>query len=310
MATLQSYDLKGKKLSFANWISNLSPTDTPFVSMTGKESITQTLFQWQTDSLSAVDANNAQVEGSQAVAGVRTPTTVKENITQILRKVVQVSDTADQLANYGRGRELQYQMEKAGKEIKRDLETILLSAQAKDDGSAATARKTAGFQGLVAAKDAADADTGAVVNKETKTSGVVTEAELFDLTYNLYLSGSKANIIMFHPSHASFFAALMENAPPTTSRAKMFDGMDTKFNHFVSSIVDPLGQEFKLIPNRFMPANAIYFLNPSDWTQMVLREPSRTKLAKTGSSEKWMIEMEVGLRHRHPYASGILKIKA
>lgn len=310
MATLQSYDLKGKKLSFANWISNLSPTDTPFVSMTGKESITQTLFQWQTDSLAAVDANNAQVEGSQATSAVRTPTTVKENTTQILRKVVQVSDTADQLANYGRGRELQYQMEKAGKEIKRDLETILLSAQAKDDGSAAAARKTGGFEALVAAKGVADADTGAIVHKETAVASTIKETELFDLTYNLYLSGSKANIIMFHPKHASFFAALMENAPPTTSRAKMFDGMDTKFNHFVSSIVDPLGQEYKLIPNRFMPANAIYFLSPSDWTQMVLREPSRTKLAKTGSSEKWMIEMEVGLRHRHPYASGILKIKA
>ena len=39
MATLVSYDLTGKQLSFANWISNLPPTDTPFVSMTGKESI-------------------------------------------------------------------------------------------------------------------------------------------------------------------------------------------------------------------------------------------------------------------------------
>ena len=37
--TLVSYDLNGKKLSFANWISNLSPTETPFVSMTGKEAI-------------------------------------------------------------------------------------------------------------------------------------------------------------------------------------------------------------------------------------------------------------------------------
>lgn len=40
----------------------------------------------------------------------------------------------------------------------------------------------------------------------------------------------------------------------------------------------------------------------------VLRAPSRTKLAKDGSYEKWMLEMEVGLRHRNPYASGILKI--
>ena len=114
MATFTSYELNGKKLSFANWISNLSPTDTYFTSATGKEAIQQTLFQWQTDRL-AKAANNAVVEGSAAEAPVRSSTTVLNNVTEILRKVVRVSDTANSLANYDRGQELQYQMEKAGK---------------------------------------------------------------------------------------------------------------------------------------------------------------------------------------------------
>ncbi|MGL5579421.1 MAG: SU10 major capsid protein, partial [Cetobacterium sp.] len=49
---------------------------------------------------------------------------------------------------------------------------------------------------------------------------------------------------------------------------------------------------------------------PKDWDQMVLREPTKTKLAKVGSSERYMIELEVGLRHRNPFASGILKLSA
>ncbi|MGL5014260.1 MAG: SU10 major capsid protein, partial [Bacteroidales bacterium] len=53
MAILTSYDLRGKKDSFASWISNLSPTDTYFVSVTKKEQVQNTLFQWQTDSLAA-----------------------------------------------------------------------------------------------------------------------------------------------------------------------------------------------------------------------------------------------------------------
>lgn len=322
--TLISYDLNGKKLSFANWISNLSPTETPFVSMTGKEAISQTLFQWQTDTLEKANLNNAVAEGSPAESQERKSTTVLNNVTQILRKVVKVSDTANALANYGRGKELQYQMEKAGKEIKRDLEAILLNNVAKDEGTgpgegdAGGARKTAGFKGLVApkaAKDAAagtpgvDPDTGAIVHQDTDEAKL-SEEDLFRLTYNLYLSGSHANIIMFHPKHAAFFASLMEGNAAGSGRLKMFDGPDTKFNHYVSSIVDPLGQEFKLIPNRWMPQDAVYFFTPSDWTQMVLRAPQRTKLAKDGSYEKWMIEMEVGLRHRNPYASGILAIKA
>lgn len=309
MATLTSYDLNGKKLSFANWISNLSPTDTPFVSMVGKEAVQQTLFQWQTDTLAKADPTNAVLEGAAAVDGVSSTTAVKTNVTQILRKVVKVSDTANALANYGRGRELQYQMEKAGKEIKRDLEVILLSAQARVDGDSSTARKTAGFQGLVAAAGVADPDTGAIVSKVSAASGAITEAELFDMTYQLYLSGSSANIIMFHPKYASFFSSLQEKSGAGANRMRMFTNVDNEVNLHVSSLVDPLGQEFKLIPNRFMPADAIYFFDPSDWTQMVLRAPSREKLAKDGSYEKWMIEMEVGLRHRNPYASGILKVK-
>jgi hypothetical protein len=307
MSTFVSYEQNGKKLSFANWISNLSPQEVPFTSMTGKESIAQTLFQWQTDSLAPV-AENAVIEGSAAPSVQIGSTTTVSNITQILRKVVQVSDTANVTANYGRGKELQYQMEKKGKEIKRDLEYALLNQVTQVPGDAGTARKTAGFEGLVALNGVADADTGAIVHKDTAVAAVFTEDELFDLTYELYIAGSAANIIMFHPKHASFFSALQErNDSSTGNRQRIFENT-TRFAVEVTTIVDPLGQEYKLIPNRWMPEEKIFFFNSSDWTQMVLRAPQRTKLAKDGSYEKWMIELECGLRHRNPYASGILNI--
>jgi len=311
MATMNSYDLNGKKLSFANWISNITPTDTPFVSMTGKEKIKNTVFQWQEDNLANVDTDNAQKEGEAIVSmATHTATTERSNTTQILRKIVNVSDSANATDNYGRTKELQYQMEKASKEIKRDLEAILLSDQAKVDGSASVARKTASVQKLIAAKDATQTGTGAKVHTETATSGTITEAELFSATMNLYLAGSEANIIMFHPSHASFFASLSETPNAGSSRVLMFDGMSTKFNRYISTLVDPLGQEYRLIPNRFMPEKRIFIFNPKDWTQMILREPQRIKLDKKGSYEQYLIEMEVGLRHRNQFASGLIEIKA
>lgn len=309
MAMLHSYDLNGKKLSFANWISNIVPADTPFTSMTGKEAIKNTEFHWQVDVLAAPDAANAVEEGSTVSDASHVATVEKSNYTQILRKVVNVSDTANAMDNYGRASELAYQMEKASKELKRDLETILLSAQTKVAAASGTAPKTDCFQALVAAKDAADAATGAIVHKETAVADTITEKELFDVTYNLYLAGSEANIIMYHPENAAFFASLMETPASGSQRMKMFEGMDTTFNKYVSTIIDPLGQSYKLIPNRFMPKKTVYFLNPKDWTQMVLRAPQKIKLDKKGSFEQYFIEMELGLRHRNPYASGILKIK-
>lgn len=306
MTTLRSYDLNGKKLSFANWISNLSPQETPFTSMTGKESIDQTLFQWQVDCLE-IAKSNAIKEGSPAVESNMSSTQVKSNITQILRKTVKVSDTANALANYGRGKEIQYQMEKAGQEIKRDLEYAFLNNTLAVEGSATVARETAGFRGLVAPVDAIESDTYAVVHSHSAAPNVFTEKDIFKITYNLYLSGSDANIIMYHPKHATVFSALQEATGANGQRKRIFESTP-KFSVYVSTIVDPLGQSYSLVPNRWMPEDAVYFFNASDWTQMVLRAPARTKLAKDGNYEKWMVEMEVGLRHKHPFASGILEL--
>lgn len=310
---MASYDLKGRKQSFAEWVSNISPTETPFSSMTGKEAISQTKFQWQTDYIPAPKDDNAQTEGSIPTEDTLTKTTVKDNITQIFRRGVAVSDTANVVAYHGRGKELGYQMEKASLELKRDMEKAFLVNKAAS-GSGSATRATAGFEGLCSAKDAADVDTSAVVHKETGANTGPTEAELFDLTYNLYLANSKANVIMFHPKHASFFSSLLEitagDVATKGNRMKMFGAMSDKYNAEVDTIIDPLGQQFALVPNRLMPADALYFFNPADWTQMVLRAPKKIQLDKKGSLEEWMIEAEIGLRHRNPFASGILKVKA
>lgn len=314
-----SYDLKGTKLSFADWISNLSPTETPFVSMTGKEAITQTKFQWQTDKIPAAKGDHDIQEGSAPIFEDPTLTEVITNNTQIFRRAVSVSDTANAVAYYGRGKEIGYQMEKAGLEIKRDMEKAFLwqdhgnapTNGTSTNGTAAatnTAPLTAGFLGLVAKVDVADTDTGAKVHMKTGTANVATEAKLFELTYNLYLANSKANVIMFHPKHAGFFSSLLSVTAATNNRMKMFDAMDDLYNVEVDTIIDPLGQKFALIPNRQMPENYFYFFNPSDWTQMVLRAPKKIQLAKVGSSEEWVIEAEIGLRHRNRYASGILHL--
>ena len=316
MAIFSTYGQNGKKLSFANWISNISPEETPFGSATGKESVKQTKYSWQCDSLAKSTADNAVAEGSDAGEAVMKPTVEISNVTQILRKVVHVSDTADATENYGRGKELMYQLSKAGAEIKRDLEKSMLNNGVAVAGSAGSqVRKFGGFKALVGMTDGTvnetghtgvdpDPDSGAVVVAKSGTAGTFTEEQLFDLTGQLYLAGAKADTIMVHPAHAGFFSKLQEK---DATRVRYFQNTKT-IDLEVSTVVDPLGQKFSIVYNREMPKDAVYIYNPSDWTQMVFRAPKREELAKTGSSEKWMIEMEVGLRHRNPYASAILNL--
>ena len=312
MAVIKSFELEGNKQSFASWISNLSPCDTPFTSMIGKEGITQAQYSWQTDTLAPAD-NNPYEEGSQFVAQTRPTTREITNFTSILRATASVSSTAEAVATHGRGSELAYQMTKAGKELMRDLEWMNLSSVNGHPGTDTKASRFAGFEGLVAGLYAHDNDTGAVVHKEIEVSSkrhTCMEADdIFDMTYNLYLAGSKADKIMFHPKHALAFSSMIGNDPNRLLTYRMFDGLDTKFNTQVKKLRDPLGRTYTLIPNRYVPEDKIYFFNEADWTQMILRAPKRVRLAKNGASETHMIEMEVGLRHRHPFASGVLAIK-
>ena len=52
----QTYEQVGIKEDISDVISNISPTKTPFQTSIGNEKITNTLFQWQTDALRAVQS--------------------------------------------------------------------------------------------------------------------------------------------------------------------------------------------------------------------------------------------------------------
>ena len=104
--------------------------------------------EWQTDSLADVDLTNAKVEGADATSPVLTPTTRVGNYTQISDKVVQVSTTDDKVDKAGRSTETAYQLAKASSELKRDMESILLSDQAQDAGSNVIPRKLGGSSSL------------------------------------------------------------------------------------------------------------------------------------------------------------------
>ncbi|MGL5013153.1 MAG: SU10 major capsid protein [Bacteroidales bacterium] len=315
MTMLKTFDLKGNKQSFAEWISNLSPCETPFISMINKEATDQVQYSWQTDALGAAK-NDAIVEGSAAVAVKPASTSVKTNFTQIFRKAVRVSDTTKKIGLYGRASELAYQMEKAGMEIKRDLESHLLnSREAGRPGTTMNHGIVGGVYGMVAGVNIKDVGTDAVVHKVVQYAAGAhnkkfTQVQVFDLTYNLYLAGSRANKVMVHPMNMYLFSDWIGDSTVTPHVHRMFDGMDEKFNAHVSKFRDPLGQEFEIIPNRYMAKNQLFFFHDADWTQMILRAPEQSELGKTGSAEKHMIEMEVGLRHRNPFASGILEFNA
>ena len=143
MPVLTTYGTTGRREDLADIIYNISPSDTPFMSGVGKNKATSTTHSWQTDTLTAVAAN-AKAEGATISYPTLTSSTKVSNYTQISSKACQVSGTDDAVNLAGRNSEIAYQVAKAAKELKRDMENALLSNVAAATGDATTARALGG----------------------------------------------------------------------------------------------------------------------------------------------------------------------
>ena len=127
--TFETYDAVGNREDLQNIIYNITPTDTPFMSSIGTGTATFTKHEWQTDSLAAA-ASNAQIEGDDSPSAAMSATSRVLNYTQISYKPVMVSGTQEAVIHAGVNSELAYQIAKAGKELKRDMELDLTGKNA------------------------------------------------------------------------------------------------------------------------------------------------------------------------------------
>ena len=279
MATYKTYDTVGIREDLQNAIYDISPTTTPFMSTVGRSTAKNTLHEWQTDSLAAVNLDNAQVEGADAVAPTLTPTTRVGNYTQISDKVVQVSTTDDKVDKAGRSTETAYQLSKASAEIKRDMESILLSDQAKDAGTSSTARKLGGLA------------TWLTTNVVDTAGAAPTEDNLKEAVLKAYTEGGEPTVLLVSPANkqvVSTFPGIAEQRfqAPGTGQTKIIGAADMYMSDF--------GQ-LSVVPDRFLSDDISYVLDPSMANVAYLRPFKSTKLAKMGDSEKTMMNVEYTL---------------
>jgi len=290
----------------SNIIYDISPTDTPFMSNIGRDTASNTYFEWQVDELAAAAAN-AAIEGADAGNADFTATVRVANYTQISRKVISVSGTADSVNTAGMRTVMAYETAKKAKELKRDMEFILLSNQAGVAGSGtSTARNTAGLPTWLISNSVANGATlpemsGASGNGypdtawtslSTSTDVAFTETMLKTAIQNVWSEGGDPKILMVGPYNktvASTFAGLAEqrvtynNAKPL----KIIATADVYLSDF---------GEVAIVPNRFQPENFAFVLDPEYASVSYLR-PFRTfDIAKTGDSDKKEMVVEYGLR--------------
>jgi hypothetical protein len=310
MATYQTYQTVGIREDLADIIYNISPTETPFMSGVAKNKATNTTHQWQTDALADVAAN-AAVEGDAISYATLAASAKEENYTQISTKGIQVSGTNDAVTSAGRNNELAYQVAKAAKELKRDMETALLSNVAKAAGNATTARKLGGCQTWIETNVDAGAGGSGAGNGAARTDGTqraFTEDQLKGVLRSCYNEGGNPNMIMvgaFNKQKLSGF----------TGGSTRFDAAEDR--RLITSI-DVYESDFgtmQVAPNRFIRgANSTaakvgqdaLILEMDYWAVSFLRDFSLQTPAQTRDADQRFMVAEYTLESRNEKASGMV----
>lgn len=307
--TFTTFDAKGIREDLSNVITNIAPEETPFMSNIGRESISNSLYEWQTDTLAAAAANK-QLEGDDVTSFDAVTATVRlQNYAQISRKTIVLSATEEVVNKAGRRSELAYQIAKRGSELKRDQEFTMLNGAVAAAGNTTTARGTASLQAFI--KTNYDMQTNGAnpsyttLPNSARTDGNVrtfTETILKNVIQQVWTAGGTPKILMTGPvnkqrvSGFSGIASSRFNIDGGARPATIIGAADIYVSDFGN---------VQVVPNRFQRERDAFVIDPDYAKLMTLRPYQQVELAKTGDAEKRMLIVEWGLKVTAENAHGI-----
>jgi hypothetical protein len=307
--TFTTFDAKGIREDLSNIITNIAPEETPYMSNVGRESISNSLFEWQTDTLASAAANK-QLEGDDVTSFDSVTATVRlQNYAQISRKTIVLSATEETVNKAGRRSELAYQIAKRSAELKRDQEFSMLNGAVAAAGNTTTARGTASLQAFI--KTNYDMQTnGANPSYTTVPTGArsdgnvrtFTETILKNVIQQVWTAGGTPKILMTGPvnkqrvSGFSGIASARYNLNGGDRPATIIGAADIYVSDF--------GQ-VQVVPNRFQRERDAFVIDPDYAKVTMLRPYQQIELAKTGDAEKRMLIVEWGHKVLAENAHGI-----
>ncbi|WP_421901302.1 SU10 major capsid protein [Maridesulfovibrio sp.] len=287
-------------------ITNIAPTETPFISSIGKAKCDTTTPDWLEDDLEPA-AKNAHVEGDDTEAeALSTPERLK-NVTQILKKSFFLSGTMQASKMNGRKDELNYQSGKKTKEIAKDTEYAALNNESLVAGDTSVAREMKGAVGWV------DKASGSYYdfNNTPAATNHITEDILTDVLQSMWEKGATPTTVL---------------APPSQKRkiSKFTDGGRIAFNANASQkkitmAVRLIETDFgvvAVIPTRTLEAvdksgtmyDRVLIYDKALFEVLTLkgRGLKRDTLAKTGDGTKFQLVTEKTLKCRSKKAVGLI----
>lgn len=305
--TVQAVGRVGNREDLSDIIYNISPTDTPFISAIGRGKATSTYTEWQTDSLVAANHNNKTIQGDDLANESRPNTTRVGTHTQIFKKVIGTSSTAQAVRQAGRANEHALQVAKAGKELKRDMEKRFLGNYASVAATASVAGETAGAQAWLTSNVSRGVSganggfsAGIVAAATDGTPRTSTETIFKTVLSSIWTNGGDASMAIASLTQkqtmAGFAGLAAQRRETGNKRATIVAGADV----YVSDV-----GEVMFVADRFADARSILLVDPSMWEIATLDPMQRQELAKTGLADRTALYTEVALKCLNEAGSGV-----
>jgi len=284
----------------------------PFTEMCSKGTHGNQKIEYTTDEYADSVDTNAVIDGSDidqddSKVGVRVA-----SYTQTAVKSVQVSTRANASNSIGRQGSLSYQVAHRQKELRRDVETQMVSAQASVQGDGtAVAGVSAGLGawietntvgGIGFAAGGFNTSTSVIDAPTFGTPRAISETDLKDIMMAIYQEGGEGIWLMARPE---VIRIISEYFFTDTAKAAAMVNDDTngngKMTAYTSSnvIVTDFGT-LTLLPNRQQglsaaDASTAYILDPKYLKQSFMTGYRVESLGKTGLSEKRLMSVDYSL---------------
>jgi hypothetical protein len=280
--------------------------ETPFFTSSPKSRTRHTTHEWLVDSLTATSTAAATVgnpEGAAFSSDTLGNRTRLQNITQIFRKDIDVSETQRAVDPAGVSDEYEHQIFKGLKEVARNVETgVFKISSASATGDASTARLMRGIRGY-------EAVGINIVGTANTALALITTALVMDAQEAAYNVGGNPNTLYTSPGVKRDFTAAAGNVGGTTRNIASSD------RRTIANI-DIFEGDFGMlavVPDRFIPqatvtgASAAAFLIESSLCRLAFLRPLKhVPMGKGSDSTRGIVVTELTLEVMNPSALAIV----
>lgn len=301
----------GNREELDNFVSMITPTDTPIYSMAGKEKAESKHPEWEYEELDAV-ADNAQPEGNEYSFDAVAPPTRVGNYTQIFTKTFRFSGTQQAVSNAGNAEKRAHELMKKGKALRKDIEKSIITNTASTNTDP---RRSGGLPTWLTSNVSRNSgSSGGFVGGVTTVEGLGTlrawsKALTDSVLQSIYQEGGDVTTVVCSPYNKGVFATFMSDSNVAPFRYAAGRGTNTIIG--TADIYESPWGAVKVMPNRVMSNSAadarrVFALDPGMVKWMSLRPIQEDKVAKTGDAENGVLIAEGALKVVNEAGIGVI----